>query len=422
MTTTLQYRFAEPADIPALASLAAHSFPGAHRTREWWTGQLLSPVYGGGPAITYLAEHDGWPVAMLQAHPLRQWVAGRLLDVTGIGTVAISPTHRRHGIAASLMGGALRAGRDRGDVASALYPFRASFYRRLGYGEAGQVLQYRVPPATLPDTAERVRVELIEDPAGRAVVLTMYNEWAATQTGQLERGPTVWRHMCETPGRVLVACRSEDVRADTVDGYALVTYRNDLPVEDRYLEVDELVWTKPSARRALYGWLASLGDQWQQLLLRALPSQRLGDWLSEPRLPAGSAPGWSLWAPAATLLNGPMFRLLDVGAAFAGRAVAPSEPAVLRVELEDTQIEENAGGWTLALESDALLVERTNPRARGSVPILRTDVSTLSRIYVGAITSTAAVDAGLAECDRPELLAPFDTALALPEPWTFDRF
>ncbi|CAN5603481.1 hypothetical protein BH23GEM10_BH23GEM10_12960 [soil metagenome] len=69
-----------------------------------------------------------------------------------------------------------------------------------------------------------------------------------------------------------------------------------------------------------------------------------------------------------------------------------------------------------------MLFERTATQSRGSVPVLRTDVSTLSRIYIGAVTATAAVDAGLAACDRPELLAPIDDALALQEPWTFDRF
>lgn len=418
MHTPRHYRFADPAAIPDLARLVAHSFPGAQRTPEWWTEQLRTPLYGGGADTAFVAESEGRAVGLLQLHRLRQWVGGEALDVAGIGTVTISPTHRRRGIAAELMTQALHAARDRGDVASALYPFRTSFYRDLGFGQAGDVLQYQVPPGALHDSAARdsddsARVELVEDAAGRDAVLELYNRWAATQTGQLVRGQRVWEHLCTAPGRVLVTCG---------DGYALVTYRTDLPPERRYLDVDELVWTTPAARRTLHGWLASLGDQWQQLLLRALPSHRLGDWLSEPRLPRGSAPGWSLWEPAATLLAGPMFRLIDVQAAWALRSVVPSPPALLKLELTDAQIEDNAGSWTLVVEDGRVQFERTPAQSRGSVPVLRTDVSTLSRMYIGAVTATAAVNAGLAACDRPELLAPIDHALTLAEPWTFDRF
>lgn len=413
MNTPWHYRFADPAAIPDLARLVAHSFPGAHRTPEWWTEQLRAPLYGGGADTTFVAESTAGAVGVLQLHGLRQWVGGEALAVAGVGSVAISPTHRRRGIAAQLVTQALRAARYRGDVGAALYPFRTSFYRGLGFGQAGDVLQYQVAPAALEDSGERARVELVEDAAGRDAVLELYNRWAATQTGQLVRESRLWTHLCTAPGRTLVTCG---------DGYALVTGRTDLPPERRYLEVDELVWTTQAARRALYGWLASLGDQWQQLLLRALPSQRLGDWLSEPRLPRGSAPGWALWEPAATLMAGPMFRLVDVQAAWALRTVVPTSPALLKLELADAQIEDNAGAWTLVIEDGHVLFERTATQSRGSVPMLRTDVSTLSRIYIGAITAMAACQAGLADCDRPELLAPIDDALALPEPWTFDRF
>jgi predicted acetyltransferase len=46
---------------------------------------------------------------------------------------------------------AFRHSLERGDLASALYPFRVTFYERLGYGLAGEVLQYQLPPESLPD-------------------------------------------------------------------------------------------------------------------------------------------------------------------------------------------------------------------------------------------------------------------------------
>jgi predicted acetyltransferase len=410
----MRYRQAAPDEIPAAGRLAAHSFPGPERTPEWWEDRLRDPVYGGGADTLFIGCDSLGIAAACQIHPLRQWVAGEPMPMTGVGTVAISPVRRKQGRAAELVTAALRAGRERGDIVSALFPFRVSFYQRLGYGLAGEALQYQVPTGTLPDSAERHRVAVIESDDERAEALALYNRWAATQNGQLERSARLWQTIAGT-GHALLGYRAHH---GGLEGYALVIYRTDLQPQERYLEVDEMVWATDSARRGLYAWLGSLGDQWQQILLRALPSDRLGDWLREPRLPHGTAPPWRLWAPSATLMSGPMFRLIDVRAAFEGRRVEPTPAMAVAIEIEDAQFEENCGSWRIALDAGRAIVERT-----GALDVsLRMDISTLSRIFIGSLSPTSALRAGLLECDHEELLGVLDTALALPEPWTFDRF
>ncbi|MGH7443600.1 MAG: GNAT family N-acetyltransferase [Longimicrobiales bacterium] len=415
MAETLHCRFARPDEIPEVGRMVAHSFPGPTRTPGWWDEQLRDPRYGGGAETLLIGAAAGRIVAACQLHPLRQWVAGTALKVAGVGTVAISPAHRQQRFAGDLLTAALRAARARGDVASALYPFRVSFYRRLGYGDAGAVLQWRVPPASLPDAPERLSVEVLESAHERVEALALYDQWARSQTGQLERSGRVWTHLCTLPGRALFGYRAS---GGELEGYAFVTYRVDLPRAARYLEVEELVWTTDAARRGLYGWLASLGDQWERLLIRTLPGHRLADWLSEPRLPHDAAPGWGLWTPAATLLMGPMFRLLDVGAAWEQRRAPDHTSLAVACDVDDPQIEENRGCWRLTFDAGRVRVERDT----AADLTLRLDISTLSRLYIGALSATAGVAAGLIACDRPDLLAPLDGALTLPVPWTFDRF
>jgi predicted acetyltransferase len=313
------------------------------------------------------------------------------------------------------MTAALRAARERGDLGSALYPFRVSFYQKLGYGQAGEAHQFLVPPSQLPDSPERFRVELLENDEQRAEARAFYNEWARTQTGQLARNERLWKHICEQQSRALVGYRGKN---ESLEGYALVVYRADLPRTQRYLEVDEITWTTDDARRGLYGWLASLGDQWEQILLRALPSHRLADWIREPRLPHAAAPPWGLWAPGATLMMGSMFRLLDMHKAWEKRRVADGSRLAIALEVADEQIGENHGSWRLVLSGGSVSVE-----PKGSAELsLRLNVSTLSRLYVAALSPREALQAGLLECDRPDLLDRLGAALALPEPWTFDRF
>jgi predicted acetyltransferase len=417
MPDGVEYRFARPAEIGAVGRMVAHSFPGPSRPPEWWEEQLGSPAYGGGADTLFLAVLAGRPVAACQIHPLQQWVAGVRLATAGIGTVAASPVHRKQRLGALMMAEALRAARERGDVASALYPFRTSFYQKLGYGAAGEAVQYQISPGMLRDSPERVRVELLEDDAGRAEALALYNRWAPTQNGQLERGERVWRQLCAVHDRALVGYRGQD---GELHGYALATYRTDLPNRERLLEIDELVWTDDAARRALYGWVSSMDDQWPQLLIRGLPSHRLGDWIREPRLPRGTAPLWGLWAPAATLMAGTMFRILELQGAWTRRRPAAGASLTVGLEVRDAQIPENAGAWRLVFEDGQTGIERGD--APSADLTLRLDITTLSRLFVAALPASAALEAGLLECDAPAKLPALDAALALPQPWTFDRF
>jgi predicted acetyltransferase len=413
---SVRFRFAGPEDVPAVARLVLHSFPGLARTDDWWSEQLSRPAYGGGPELLWVGEEGGRLVASCQLHRLREWVGGEAIPTMGLGTVAIAPTHRKRGLAGELVASGLRAALERGDVASALYPFRISFYQRHGYGLAGQALQYLVPPDALPDDERRDRVELAESPEARAAVRALYERWASGQTGQLVRSERSWERVLAPPERALVGARTG---GDAPEGYALVAYRSDLPPQERYLEVEELVWTTRAARRALYGWLSSLGDQWQRILLRALPSQHLGDWLREPRLPRGSAPHWGLWFPSATLVLGPMFRLVDLVGAWQRRRVAPDAALTVALVVQDAALSGNAGEWRLRLEGGRATAERGGGAADLS---LRLGVDILSRLYVGSLAPSAAVEAGLATAEGADRLPALDRALALPEPWTFDRF
>ena len=344
----------------------------------------------------------------------RQWIAGSALPMTGIGTVTVSPTHRQRGIAAALMSQALRSGRERGDLVSALYPFRVSFYQNLGYGQAGAVLQFQIAPQHLPSSDQRKYVELLNTDAARAEALALYNRWAQQQTGQLERDARAWKQLTDKDDIGLVGYRRAD---GALDGYALVSYRMDPP--NRFLLAEEIIWLSRDARRGLYGWLASLSDQWKQIVVHALPSHRLEDWITEPRLPPGhTARRVGLWAAGATLMMGPMFRLLDLRNAWEQRRVQAAAPFSVAVTVTDEQIAENAGTWRLGFDLNRVSVETRSDADFA----LRTNISTLSRLYIGAISPAQALEAGLLECDRPELLSTLGAALAVPEPWTFDHF
>lgn len=413
-----RFRPARADEVAAVARLSAHSFPGVGRPPAAWEDSLSAGPFGGTETL-WVAEEEGRPVASCRLLPLRQWIAGAPLPVMGLGTVAVAPTHRRRGLAGRLVEAGMRRARERGDVASALYPFRASFYERLGYGLAGEAHQYRLPPRALPDDpAARARVRLVESAADQARMRAVYAAVARGQTGQLERTERSWRAVWDgSDGGAAVLVLGED---GAPEGYAIVRYPPAVFPERRPLEVEEQGWTTPAGRRGVHAWLASLGDQWGELLYRAHPDEGFAERVEEPRLPPGAVGGWGLWFPSAVLLRGPMFRLLDVRAALEQRRVHDGHAATLRLEVDDPQLPENRGPWRVRLEEGRLRVERDDG---GDVDVtVQAGIGTLSRIYVGALEWGHALASDRLHADRPEAIPALDAAFRVPRPWTFDRF
>lgn len=412
------FRPARPDEVDEVARLEAHSFPAPGRDHAWWKDYLADGPHGGLEAL-WVAEEAGRLTGACQLLRLRQWIGGVVMPVTGVGAVAIAPTHRRRGLATRMLVAGFAHARERGDVASALFPFRAAFYEDLGYGLAGEAHQYQVPPALLPDDREeRMRVRLVDGEADEAALRALYREAAQRlQTGQLERTGRAWASSWGQPDQAAVLYRGE---GGEPEGYAIVRYRADLPVDRRFLEVEERAWLTVRAQRGIYAWLSTLGDQWRELVYRAHPEEHFGDRLSEPRLPLLSAPGWRLWFPSATLLRGPMFRLLDVPGALRLRTLADDQALTFRLEVSDAQIPENRGPWRVRLEGGRMEVE---PDAGGPVDAeIRLPIDTLSRIFIGAAPLFQMHSGGEAIVDRPEVIPALDRALLVPKPWTFDRF
>lgn len=82
---------------------------------------------------TVVAEVDGVAVADASAVPMRQNVRGVIYRMAGIAGVATLPQARRRGYASALVTELLGMMRDNGYPVSTLYPFRPSFYGRLGF-------------------------------------------------------------------------------------------------------------------------------------------------------------------------------------------------------------------------------------------------------------------------------------------------
>jgi predicted acetyltransferase len=106
-----------------------------------------------------VVERDGMAVGTATALHLTMHVRGAAIPCHGVAYVGAIRTERRKaavggvkepGVATVVMEETIRRGRERGDVVTALMPFRASYYEHFGYGLVERQLYWNIPTSVLP--------------------------------------------------------------------------------------------------------------------------------------------------------------------------------------------------------------------------------------------------------------------------------
>src|SRR6185369_13231570 len=257
----LQCRVARRTDVEALIdlSLRAYRVSSAEARREFYTDHPRFELKD-----VRVGEWDGMLVASLVLYPFQAYVRGERLAVTGIGSVAVSPEHRRRGIADALLRSTLDDMRERGDAWSMLYPFRGDFYRRFGWGLVETPTLLSVPPGALPaaDAARRVRRARVAD---RPLVQALYDR-VVKERGHftLARRPAWWeRRLWGYEGEWLVYERARG----EVEGYLQLQVDSGDGPWKLVITVNEFVAGSPEAHRGLAGYLNSQRDQAAEVVL-----------------------------------------------------------------------------------------------------------------------------------------------------------
>ena len=111
-----------------LNSYSLHASPPFQNKEEWM--EIVRERQGK----TCFAVFEGeTPVSIVVSTPLTQNMRGKLFPASGVWGVSTAPSARRKGYCREAMARLLSAERDSGKVFSNLYPFRESFYERMGY-------------------------------------------------------------------------------------------------------------------------------------------------------------------------------------------------------------------------------------------------------------------------------------------------
>lgn len=385
----LRYRPARRTDVERLAELGhlAYRVASVEKRREFYTDHPRFSLRD-----VRVGELDGQIVASLVLYPLTAWVRGHTVRFTGIGSVAVSPEHRRRGVAETLMKSALREMRQRGDALSMLYPWRGSYYRKFGYGVVEVVHQLAVSAANLPHAEEARRVRRLLTP-DRGAIEAVYDRVAQQGHFALTRSQAWWsRRLWTYPGDWVVY---EGRRRGQIEGYLhyeMDTARGPFRLA---MTLAEFVAATPEAHRGLVGHLASLADQVEEIHYAA-PADNA--WLSILGTAQNLRPGAEIatFSDTGGVADGAMLRVTDVKAGLERIPVATGVRGEVALEVEDAILPANARVWRVTARDGRLSVRPDAARgARGRLPGLQVAADQLGPLLAGTIAPTRAAEAGL---------------------------
>jgi predicted acetyltransferase len=388
----LRYRAARRTDVETLAELGTRAYRvrSVEQRREFYTDH---PRFG--LRDVRVGELDGQVVASLVLYPFTAFVRGHRLPMTGVGSVAVSPEHRRRGVGETLMRAALREMRQSGQALSCLYAFRGSYYRKLGYGVVELVHQLAVSPANLPtsDEARRVRRLMLPD---RPAVQALYDRVAERGHLALARRPEWWeRRLWTYPGDWVVY---EGRRRGQIEGYLYYEVDNTHGPFKLAISLMEFVAATPEAHRGLVGHLATLADQVSEIQ-HAAPADN--SWLAQLATGQNLRPGAEIavFTDTGGVANGLMLRLTDVKAALEMWPVSSVARGEVALEADDPLLPANARPLRVRASDGRLKVgfESSRAGARSKLPRLRLPADSLGPILAGTLSPARAAECGLAE-------------------------
>ena len=265
--------------LEAMYPLTAYAFgatPPLRDKAEFITTGRLRPA-----GRSTVAFEDGRPAAVVSALPMTQNVRGGLFGASAILGVASDPATRRQGYVRDAMAAMLRATRDDRQPFSALYPFRESFYERMGYVTLSRGHLLKVAPANLTPLLKRELGGRVE----RLSIADGYDLARAYALGVRQR--THGMAVFDRPEKEHALHHNDYWIALAFHGREVIgampySIRHE-PGTGNVLKGPRFLYDTSQARYLLLQWIARHADQVAQAEIRVAAFERPDTWLTDAR-------------------------------------------------------------------------------------------------------------------------------------------
>lgn len=275
--------------IRRLGAYAFRSTPPLPEPSEWQKERayLRESAY-------FAVFEDDKAVAGSAVYAMTQNIRGQLYAAGGIGSVSTHPAGRRKGYARKMLTHLFTYHNEQGHAVSLLYPFRESFYMRLGYATFTQPKKVRFAPAALQPLLKQDlggEIELVEIAEGFEAYRAFVEKQQQNIHGLGRFTPLVESWLQTTnPYWLAIARVRGEIKAMML--YKITDYGADMKVE--HFWYDDV-----QGRYLLLEWFARHIDQIKEVELVLPPFEHPETW-------------WSDLDIHITAINPPLGRIINI--------------------------------------------------------------------------------------------------------------
>lgn len=355
------YRLTTVKDHDLFYQLYLYAF---NRNDSEYRRSFFNPRYEH--AATYGIKQDGQMISALYMLPFKVNFHGQRYSMGGVGDVMSAPEYSGRGGASQLIREALADMYQEGVELSYLAPFSLEFYRRLGYEQTFNHIEYRIACRDLP----RVRVADDDSRIVRGTLTDMYTDLKSlfersdiSQRGGIVREDWWWQYLDLRNGwDVALYCDASGV----AKGYLIYSR------EGTQLTIKEFVAESVSAHQHLLSFIVKHQVTFDEIIYDAPDTDFLLDYL-----PNGDN-------VRATIKPYMMARIVHLGHFMSKYPVAQGASADLVFKLSDNDVAANDGYWHLCVADGKIHLEKVSETADAA----QISIQQLTKIFMGAQSAT----------------------------------
>lgn len=298
--------------------------------------------------------------------PMEIYLHGKLFSMGGIGYVSSYPENRGGGDIAQLMKLSLEKMNEQGQLLSYLAPFSYPFYRKYGYEQSFDDIQYTIDVSELPKiqktlgTVQRVKWDNV-----KTRMKTLYSERYETSVGPLKRSEWDWEFLMKSREDSTIALYLDE--EGEAQGYLIYSVKGQAAGT---FVLQEMVYLSHSAFKGLWNFVASHKATFHTYLYKTGEQEKIAYLLENPRIKQELVPSMM-----ARIVNIQQFLMVYP---FKERA-----PQTFYLKVEDAAASWNTGVWKVELHlTDRKVTQLTEEQEISRETILSGTIQAWTQVFM----------------------------------------
>ncbi|QVK17914.1 GNAT family N-acetyltransferase [Mycoplasmatota bacterium] len=205
----------------------------------------------------YGLYREGQLLGGMLLHDFKMNFHNKIMNVGGLGSVAVEFLHKKEKVAKELVEAYLRHYKDRNANLALLYPFRPDFYMNMGFGYGTKMNQYRLEPGSFPKSSLRKNVCFLDE-SDKKNIIDCYNYYVYNHHGMIELKERESENMFKNPNLKVVGYKINQ----KLEGFMFFSFK---PDKSNFLQNDmvihRLVYNTRDALKGMFSFLYSQLDQ-----------------------------------------------------------------------------------------------------------------------------------------------------------------